>query len=409
MKDDTPTPVCSESLIFDPAKENDGTSAGEPPLEKDAPGGKKSETVMLIVGTRPEAIKMAPLLPALADGGLSPFLLTTGQHGRLLQKTMRSFAMHPDLRLSSRSRGTLAARAGDMTVRLARVFSRRAPRAVLVHGDTLSAYAAASAAFLVGIPIAHVEAGLRTYDTAAPYPEEFCRRAIDVAAAVLYAPTEYARENLLREGREDRDILVTGNTGLDALAYTVRADFRHPLLRRAEGHRLLLATLHRRETDTETLCALLRTLRRIADTFPDVFLLFPYHPNPAVARPVREILAHHTRIAAFPAPPPSVFHNLLARAYLVLTDSGGIQEEAAFLGRPTLVLREKTERGEGVAAGALSLVGTDPEAVFRATARVITRNAVHDAMAAAPNPFGDGAAAPRIAADLAARIRDGRI
>ncbi len=437
MKKKIPTPVCSETGDFCKEEPKNESSSPAPAIkaakkkekardkkQKGHASGEKTEDaretakegmhedpprLLLVIGTRPEAIKMAPLLPALHEAGLVPLLLTTGQHGRLLARTMKVLGMKADIRLPYRRNGSLPARAGEWIARLGEELTAHSPRAVLVHGDTLSAYAAATAAFLLGLPVVHIEAGLRTHDLAAPYPEEFCRRAIDMIASVLYAPTEEARDNLLSEGREASSLLVTGNTGLDALAYTVRDDFQHPLLRRARGRRLILSTLHRRESGGETLRGLLSALRRVADTFPDTFLVFAYHPNPAVADPVRELLSHHARIALLASPPPSVFHNLLARAYLVMTDSGGIQEEAAFLGRPTLVLREKTERGEGVAAGGLSLVGTSPEAVFRAAARVITKNSLHAAMAAAPNPFGDGAASPRIAADLATRIGGGEL
>ena len=367
--------------------------------------GKGERPVLLAIGTRPEAIKMVPLLPALRAEGLSPYLLTTGQHGVLLDRTLSALGVTPDRCLAYRnSKRSLADRAGRMISALARELAAIAPRILLVHGDTLSAYAAAVAAFLSGIPVGHIEAGLRTPDLSEPYPEEFCRREIDLLADVLYAPTAVAGERLLAEGHAEDRVIITGNTGLDALRLTVRGDFSHPVLRRCGKRRLLLLTLHRRETQGGPLLGILSAVRRAVDAFPDVFLLFPHHPSAAVALPAREILGTHPRIAVRPAMEPIAFHNLLARAHLVITDSGGIQEEAVALHRPTLVVRRTTERGEGVATGALRLIGTDPAAVFEGIRLLLTEQEIYEKMAAAENPFGDGNAAARIAADLAKRL-----
>lgn len=372
--------------------------------------GDGAGPVLLAVGTRPEAIKMAPLLPALRAEGLDPCLLTTGQHAALLDRALASLGISPDRRLPYRtSREGLAARAGRLILRLARELAEIRPRILLAHGDTLSAYAAATAAFLSGIPVGHVEAGLRTECLRDPYPEEFCRREIDALADVLYAPTEAAARALLAEGHSEERIAVTGNTGLDALRMTVRADFSHPLLRKCGGRRLLLLTLHRRETQGAPLLGILSAVLRAVDAFPDVFLLFPHHPSAAIATPARRLLGAHPRIAVRTALDPIAFQNLLARAYLVITDSGGIQEEAAYLHRPTLVVRRHTERGEGVATGALRLVGTDPQAVYEGIAELLSTPALHAAMAAAENPFGDGCAATRIAKDLHRRLASGRV
>ncbi len=361
--------------------------------------------VLLVIGTRPEAIKMAPLMSALREEGLFPYLLTSGQHGALLDRALCALGITPDRRLPYRKReGGLARQAGRLITLLSRELAEIRPRILLVHGDTLSAYAAAVAAFLSGIPVAHVEAGLRTENLRAPYPEEFCRRQIDTLSDILYAPTEAAGARLLLEGHAAARVAVTGNTGLDALRMTVKQDFSHPLLRRCGGRRLLLLTLHRRETQGEPLARILHAVRRAVDAFSDVFLLFPHHPNAAIAAPAQRILGSHPRIAVRAALEPIAFHNLLARAHLVMTDSGGIQEEAAYLHRPTLVLRDCTERSEGVSTGALRLVGTDPHAVFESIAALLTDGELYEKMVGAENPFGDGHASARIAADLAARL-----
>lgn len=368
-------------------------------------GGWDMKKILLVIGTRPEAIKMCPLLPALREVGVSPLLCTSGQHRELLWGALSIFAVSPDYQLSPPSReGGLASLAGGMMAGLEEVFARAEPALVLVHGDTLTALAAAEAAFLCRIPVGHVEAGLRTGDLAAPFPEEHARVQIDRFADYLFAPTERARQNLLSEGREERDILVTGNTGIDALRYLYRREFSHPVLDFARGRRLIVLTLHRRESWGEGMRPVHRAVRRILRDFSDVCVYFPCHPNPAIRRIAEEELQGTPRLLLADAADPITFQNILARATLVLTDSGGVQEEAPYFGVPVLVLRERSERGEGVAAGALRLVGTEEERVYAEAHTLLSDPAAYQKMARARAPFGDGNAAARIAAHLSQRL-----
>jgi UDP-N-acetylglucosamine 2-epimerase (non-hydrolysing) len=361
--------------------------------------------ILLAIGTRPEAIKMCPLIPALRDAGLAPILAISGQHRELLWNALALFGVSPDHDLSPDTRdGGLAAFAGGLLSRFGELTERLLPDAVLVHGDTVTALAAAEAAFLSRIPVGHVEAGLRTGNLCAPFPEEHARVQIDRFAKWLYAPTEQARQNLLAEGRADADIFVTGNTGVDALRHLYRPSFSHPALDFARGRRLILFTLHRRESHGEPLSRMLCALRRLCEENEDVCAFFPCHPNPAVRDEAVRILQGTKRLLLSDATDARTFQNLLARAYFVMTDSGGVQEEAPYFGVPVLVLRERTEREEGVRAGVLRVVGTEPDAILAAANELLHNPAAYAQMAKRHTPFGDGYAAPRIAAHLAAAL-----
>ncbi len=357
------------------------------------------KTIMLVFGTRPEAVKMCPLVNELRRReGLRTVVCVTGQHRQMLDQVLEAFRVVPDYDLSIMKEGqTLTDITLGVLGRLGELLDREKPDVVLVQGDTTTAFAGALACFYRRIPVGHVEAGLRTYDTDSPYPEEFNRRAVGIVARYNFAPTETARENLLREGKKPETVWVTGNTVIDALKTTVRRDFTHPVLDWAGESRLIFITAHRRENLGEPMRRMFRAIRRVVEEHPDVRAVYPIHMNPLVRRAADEELGDCDRIRL--AEPVDVIdcHNLMARSYLILTDSGGIQEEAPSLGKPVLVMRDATERPEGVAAGTLRLVGTDEEAICRSFTELLTDPTAYDAMAKAVNPYGDGHAAERIA------------
>ena len=354
--------------------------------------------ILLAFGTRPEAIQMCPLARELARRGAAVWVCVSGQHRELLTRAMADFGVKPNRNLRVMKKGaTLGELTARILTRAEKLLRRERPDAVLVHGDTATTLATAMAAFYARVPLGHVEAGLRTYRMDSPFPEEYNRRAVALTAKWHFAPTEAAKENLLREGIAEGSIFVTGNTGIDALAYTVRADFRHPLLAAAKGKRLVLLTVHRRENHGPPLARILRGVRRVLDARPDLFLVCPVHPAPAAREAVQKVLGGHPCVALTPPFDTVAFHNLMARATLILTDSGGIQEEAAALHIPTLVLRECTERPEALATGALRLAGTSEKGVFESTLALLDDPEALAAMRAAENPYGDGRAAARIA------------
>lgn len=355
--------------------------------------------VMLVFGTRPEAIKMCPLVAELRRReGLSVTVCVTGQHRQMLDGVLDTFSVVPDFDLSIMREGqslfdvTRAVLGG-----MERVLSAARPDVVLVHGDTATAFATALACFYLRIPVGHVEAGLRTYDLAAPFPEEFDRRAVSIIAAYHFAPTAWARDNLLREGVPAASVFVTGNTGIDALAFTVREGYSHPLLSWSGGRRLILLTAHRRENLGEPMAGMFRAVRRVVEACSDIAVVCPVHRNPAVRRVTEAVLGGCPQIRLTEPQDVSDFHNLLARCYLVITDSGGIQEEAAALRKPVLVMRETTERPEGLHAGVLRLVGREEGHIAAEFRRLLDDPTTYRAMANAPNPYGDGTASRRIA------------
>lgn len=356
--------------------------------------------IMLVFGTRPEAIKMCPLVKALRQRQeqVQTVVCVTGQHRQMLHQVLEAFAVTPDYDLSVMQPGqTLFDITTGVLNGVHSVLEAEKPDVVLVHGDTTTTFATALACFYQQIPVGHVEAGLRTYDLSAPYPEELNRQVVDLISRYYFAPTPQSKANLLREGKPEDAVFITGNTAIDALNTTVRADYTHPELQWATDSRLILLTAHRRENLGQPMRRMFRAVRKIAEDHPEVKIIYPVHMNPAIRRAAEEELGGHSRIHLIPPLDVLDFHNFLARAYLVLTDSGGIQEEAPALGKPVLVMRGVTERPEGVAAGTLKLVGTDERAIYDACRQLLTDAEAYAAMAQAKNPYGDGKAAERIA------------
>lgn len=357
------------------------------------------KTVMLVFGTRPEAIKMCPLVKELKTRkGLRTVVAVTGQHREMLAQVLDAFGVVPDYDLAIMKAGqTLFDITTEILTRIRGVLEEVKPDVVLVHGDTSTTFAAALACYYMQIPVGHVEAGLRTYNIYSPYPEEFNRQAVGILAKYNFAPTELSRENLLREGKTPESIYVTGNTAIDALKTTVREDYSHPELSWAEGSRLIVITAHRRENLGEPMHHMFRAIRRIMDEHPDVKAIYPIHMNPVVRAAAAEELGGCDRIHIIEPLEVLDFHNFLARSYLILTDSGGIQEEAPSLGKPVLVMRDTTERPEGIKAGTLKLVGTEEETIYRNFKELLENREAYHAMAHASNPYGDGFACKRIA------------
>ena len=359
--------------------------------------------VTLVFGTRPEAIKMCPLVLELRSRPkeFDVSVVVTGQHREMLDSVLAAFGVVPDVDLNIMSeRQTLF----DVTQRvldgMRNVLTANRPDILLVHGDTATSVASGLAAFYLEIPVGHVEAGLRTYDIRAPYPEEFNRVAIDAFSDYFFAPTDTTRDNLLREGKDAAKIHVTGNTEIDALNYTVRDGYTHPELDWASDSRLVVMTAHRRENLGDTMRGIFRAILRVLDEHPDVKLVYPVHLNPAV-RDATELLKQHPRIHLIEPLGVLDFHNFLAQAHLVLTDSGGIQESAPALGKPVLVLRDTTERPEGLQAGTLQLGGTTEDGVYSGFTRLLDDSTLYNEMVAAKNPYGDGTASRQIADILA--------
>lgn len=356
--------------------------------------------VMLVFGTRPEAIKMCPLVNELKSrqGEFETVVCVTGQHREMLDQVLGVFDVVPDYDLHvMRSGQTLFDITCDVLLGIRSVLEEERPDAILVHGDTTTSFAAALAAFYLQIPVGHVEAGLRTRNLASPWPEEFNRQVVDVASRWYFAPTEASRENLLDESKPDDRIFVTGNTGIDALRTTVREDYSHPELEWALGSRLVLVTAHRRENLGKPMHRMFRAIRRVMEERPDVKAIYPIHMNPQVRKAAHEELDGFERLRIIDPLEVVDFHNFMARSYLILTDSGGIQEEAPSLGKPVLVMRDTTERPEGVAAGTLRLVGTEDEMIRREFSRLLDDPAAYAEMSHASNPYGDGHASERIA------------
>lgn len=362
--------------------------------------------VMLIFGTRPEAIKMCPLVLELErHPEMETVVCVTGQHRQMLDQILNCFHVSPKYDLCiMRQNQTLFDVTINILQKLQRILAEERPDVVLVHGDTSTAFATALACFYMQIPVGHVEAGLRTYHIDSPFPEEFNRQAVDLIARFYFAPTQLSRQNLLREGKPDERIFVTGNTVIDALDTTVSTAYSHPEIEWARGSRLILLTAHRRENLGQPMRHMFRAIRRIVDETPDVKVVYPVHMNPAVRELAQACFAGQERIRLIEPLDVLDFHNLMARAYLILTDSGGIQEEAPALGKPVLVLRDTTERPEGVRAGTLRLVGTEEAAVYAAVRELLTDEQSYLEMAHAANPYGDGTASRQIAQILAREL-----
>ena len=355
--------------------------------------------VMVVFGTRPEAIKMCPLVNELKSrSGLQTVVCVTGQHRSMLDQVLAAFSVVPDYDLSiMKEKQTLFDITSAILQKIKPVLEEEKPDICLVHGDTTTTFAAALACFYLQIPVGHVEAGLRTHNIYSPYPEEFNRQAVSILSALDFAPTAQAKNNLLSEGRDGSKIYITGNTAIDALKTTVRQEYTHPELEWAEGSRLILITAHRRENLGAPMHAMFRAIRRIIDEHPDVKAIYPIHLNPAVRQAAAEELGGCGRIRMIEPLDVLDFHNFLARSYLVLTDSGGIQEEAPSLGKPVLVMRDTTERPEGIAAGTLKLVGTEEETIYASFKQLLCDRDEYARMSHASNPYGDGNACKRIA------------
>lgn len=355
--------------------------------------------VMLVFGTRPEAIKMCPLVNELKSRPtIKTIVCVTGQHRQMLDQVLETFKVVPDYDLTiMQPNQTLFDITTNILTRIKSVLEKEKPDVVLVHGDTTTAFVSALASFYLQIPVGHVEAGLRTYNIYSPYPEEFNRQGIGIIARYNFSPTEKAKQNLLNEGKNPDSIFVTGNTVIDALKTTVRDDYKHPELEWAKGSRLIFITAHRRENLGEPMHHMFRAIRRVMEEHKDLKALYPIHMNPLVRKAADEELKGFDRIHLIDPIEVLDCHNIMARSYLILTDSGGIQEEAPSLGVPVLVMRDTTERPEGIAAGTLKLVGTKEEVIYNNFKELLENREAYEAMSHASNPYGDGFACKRIA------------
>lgn len=354
--------------------------------------------VMVVFGTRPEAIKMCPLVKELQSRPkINTVVCVTGQHRQMLDQVLSAFNVVPDYDLSiMKEKQTLFDVTINILEKMKEILTLVKPDIVLVHGDTTTTFATALACFYLQITVGHVEAGLRTYNIDSPFPEEFNRQAVGVVCKYHFAPTESSRENLLREGKASDSIHVTGNTAIDALKTTVKSNYTHEHLSWASDSRLIMVTAHRRENLGEPMRNMFRAIKQILDETPDIKAIYPIHMNPAVRDAARQILGESDRIRLIEPLEVFDFHNFLSRSYIILTDSGGIQEEAPSLGKPVLVMRNTTERPEGIAAGTLRLVGTSEDVIYSAFRQLLDDRSVYEKMSRACNPYGDGMASKRI-------------
>ena len=362
--------------------------------------------VMLVFGTRPEAIKMCPLVNELKKREeLQIVVCVTGQHRQMLDMVLEAFDVTPDYDLSiMKDKQTLFDVTTNILNSIKAVLEKEKPHVVLVHGDTSTTFVTALACFYMQIPVGHVEAGLRTYNIYSPYPEEFNRQAVSIISKFNFAPTELSKQNLLKEGKNPDSIYVTGNTAIDALKTTVRGNYTHPELEWAKDSRLIMITAHRRENLGEPMRHMFKAIRRVMDEHPDVKAIYPIHMNPVVREIADEFLGGDDRIHIIEPLDVLDFHNFLSRSYLILTDSGGIQEEAPSLGKPVLVMRDTTERPEGIAAGTLKLVGTEEESIYNEFSRLLSDTDEYETMSKASNPYGDGHACEKIASILEEKL-----
>ena len=357
------------------------------------------KTVMLVFGTRPEAIKMCPLVNELKTrAGIKTVVCVTGQHRRMLDMVLDTFKVVPDYDLSIMKDGqTLFDITTNILSKIGEILDEVKPDVVLVHGDTSTTFVTALACFYKQIAVGHVEAGLRTYNIYSPYPEEFNRQAVSIISKYNFAPTDLSKANLVKEGKDERSIYVTGNTAIDALKTTVRQNYTHPELDWAKDSRLIMITAHRRENLGLPMHNMFRAIRRVMEEHQDVKAIYPIHMNPVVRKAAEEELGGFDRIHIIEPLEVIDFHNFLANSFMILTDSGGIQEEAPSLGKPVLVMRDTTERPEGIKAGTLKLVGTKENVIYENFKLLLENKDAYDAMAKASNPYGDGFACKRIA------------
>jgi UDP-N-acetylglucosamine 2-epimerase (non-hydrolysing) len=354
--------------------------------------------ILVVFGTRPEAIKMCPLVLELKSRpNIETLVCVTGQHKEMLNQVLNTFGITPDFDLSiMKANQTLFDVTSAVLEKIKEVLEIEKPRIVLVHGDTSTAFASALASFYLQIPVGHVEAGLRTHDIYSPFPEEFNRQAISIIASLNFAPTVSAFKNLVLEGKDEKSIFITGNTAIDALNFTVNKEYHHEIFDWLKDNKLILITAHRRENLGEPLINMFRAIKRVLDEHPDLRAIYPIHLNPRVRKAANEVFGSYDRIKIIEPLDVVDFHNFMAKAFLILTDSGGIQEEAPSLGKPVLVMRNTTERPEGVEAGTLKLVGTNEELIYQSFKELLVNEESYKKMAYANNPYGDGRASVRI-------------
>lgn len=354
--------------------------------------------VMIVFGTRPEAIKMCPLVKELKTRDtIETVVCVTGQHKEMLQQVLDTFDVTPDYDLAiMKDRQTLYDVTINILDKMRDILDEVKPDVVLVHGDTSTTFVTSLACFYSQVPVGHVEAGLRTYNIYSPYPEEFNRQAVGLVAKYHFAPTEMSKQNLLKEGKKPEDVYITGNTAIDALKTTVKSDYSHKYLEWASDSKLILITAHRRENLGEPMYSMFRAIKRIIDENPDVKAIYPIHMNPIVREAANKVLGDNDRIKIIEPLEVVDFHNFIAISHLILTDSGGIQEEAPGLGIPVLVMRDTTERPEGIEAGTLKLVGTDEEVIYNTFKELLEDESVYESMSKASNPYGDGTASKQI-------------
>ena len=355
--------------------------------------------IMIVFGTRPEAIKMCPLINELRSrSSLTVKVCVTGQHRQMLDQVLQAFLITPDYDLAIMKQNQSLF---DVTIsvlnEIKSVLEIEKPNIVLVHGDTTTTFVTSLACFYLQIPVGHVEAGLRTYNIRSPFPEEFNRQAVSIIAKLNFAPTDISKQNLIKEGKNPHSIFVTGNTAIDALKTTIREDYTHPELEWVGDSKLILLTAHRRENLGEPMKSMFRAIKRLVDEYDDLKVIYPIHMNPIVRKTASDIFGTDQRFHLIEPLDVIDFHNFMARSYLILTDSGGIQEEAPSLGKPVLVMRDTTERPEGIYAGTLKLVGTNETVIYEEFNKLITDKVEYNRMAHASNPYGDGFACKRIA------------
>jgi len=354
--------------------------------------------IMVVFGTRPEAIKMCPLVKELRKHeSIETIVCVTGQHRQMLEQVLKAFEVVPKYDLAiMKDRQTLFDVTTNVLLGMKEILENERPDIILVHGDTSTTFATSLAAFYLEMPIGHVEAGLRTYNLAAPFPEEFNRQGVGIIAKYHFAPTTTARDNLIREGKKQEDIYVTGNTVIDALQTTIFPSYTHPVLDWAKGSRLVMLTAHRRENLGRPLYNIFEGIKKTIDEVEDVKVIYPIHLNPIVRKTAHDVFGDHPRMRIIEPLDVLDFHNFMYRSYMILTDSGGIQEEAPALGKPVLVMRDTTERPEGIVAGTLKLVGTDADVIYKEFLKLLTDQDAYDEMSRASNPYGDGTACKQI-------------
>lgn len=354
--------------------------------------------IMTVFGTRPEAVKMAPLVQALKETEeLQPVVVVSAQHREMLDGVLETFHIKPDYDLDIMQQGqTLSEITSRVLMKLESVIKEVQPDMILVHGDTMTTFAGSLAALYNQIPIGHVEAGLRTWNKYAPFPEEMNRQMVGVMADLNFAPTNNAAQNLINENKDESSIVVTGNTAIDAMSTTIGDDYDSAIIQKHKGKRVILLTAHRRENIGEPMEHIFKAVRRVVEQYEDVVVVYPMHKNPKVRMIAQQYLGDHERIELIEPLGVIDFHNFANNAYFILTDSGGVQEEAPSLGKPVLVLRDTTERPEGVEAGTLEIVGTEEAYVFNATVQLLDDESHYQHMSQARNPYGDGQASKRI-------------